>query len=52
MFGRLLCWFGWHDWGYLEAHGHRTKLDRRAAASLHDSYRDGTFRCLRCGIRP
>jgi hypothetical protein len=43
MIGRVLCWFGLHDWGYI--------YSRRSARTLNVVF-GHEYRCVRCGIEP
>lgn len=48
MIGRLLCWIGWHDWGYWP--DSEVRLNRGIARHMQAFGDD--YRCLRCGERP
>lgn len=55
MFGRLLCWIGFHDWGYRNhADGSPSRpvphLTRGLAA--HINRYGAHYECLRCGVEP
>lgn len=50
MFGRLLCWIGWHDWRYVEVMD-GVRVGSRPEAQ-HMEVIGYTIRCGRCGVRP
>lgn len=53
MIGRLLCFLGWHDWGY-RANGATSHPEPHISRGLarHINRFGANYECLRCGVEP
>lgn len=50
MIGKLLCWIGWHHWGYVRHAGYG--LTRSCQIARHMETYGYDYACVRCGERP